>query len=372
MHPDNREALERRVVQAAEVALADHQYVSAVDVLIGMGLLAPAHFADWRKGHVDFLERVIQGHLSKITVSMAAFRRWAREKGLRPSETRYTRGTRGGTVDLRFSKSGDPNIEQTYRTHYISPVLSERKKAALVEKLNQTEKPVVFQNLRESQCSECGVEIESNSFLFMEAGQPLCLPCARLDNLEYLPSGDAALTRRATKYSAKTAVVVRFSRSRGHYERQGILVETAAVEKAEQECASDADARSRQRARGAVARAEEDRKLVARMTEEMLILFPSCPPEEVAAIAAHTAVRNSGRVGRTAAGRKLDEQALGAAVAAAIRHRHTNYDSLLASGLERGQARESVSDHVQALLQAWGKQNCGRSAHALWPNQSAG
>jgi hypothetical protein len=58
----------------------------------------------------------------------------------------------------------------------------------------------------------------------MEAEQPLCLPCARLDDLEYLPAGDAALTRRAGGYSERTAVVVRFSRSRGRYERQGVLV----------------------------------------------------------------------------------------------------------------------------------------------------
>jgi hypothetical protein len=67
----------------------------------------------------------------------------------------------------------------------------------------------------------------------MEAGQPLCLPCARLGDLEFLPAGDAALTRRATKYSARTAVVVRFSKSRGRCERQGILVEKPAIEKAE-------------------------------------------------------------------------------------------------------------------------------------------
>jgi hypothetical protein len=66
----------------------------------------------------------------------------------------------------------------------------------------------------------------------MEAEQPLCMPCARLDDLEYLPSGDAALTRRAAKYSERTAVVVRFSRSRGRYERQGIVVETSGLEKA--------------------------------------------------------------------------------------------------------------------------------------------
>jgi hypothetical protein len=187
----------------------------------------------------------------------------------------------------------------------------------------------------------------------MEAGQPLCLPCARLDDLEYLPSGDAALTRRAAKYSERTAVVVRFSRSRGRYERQGILVENSALEKAEQECSLDADERARARAIGAARREQQDRALIAQMTARIGSLFPRCPPPEAAAIAAHTAARGSGRVGRTAAGQKLEEQALAAAVIAAVRHKHTEYDALLAAGVDRALARQQVADRVQAILLGW-------------------
>lgn len=67
----------------------------------------------------------------------------------------------------------------------------------------------------------------------MEADHPLCLACAGLGDLEYLPAGDATLTRRAAKYSERKAVVVRYSRARDRYERQGILVEEAALAKAE-------------------------------------------------------------------------------------------------------------------------------------------
>src|SRR6516162_11406727 len=107
-------SLLRRVVQAAEAALADHFYVSAIDVLCGIGLLAPTHIDSWRKGRIDYLERAIQGNLHKISSSMAMFRQWALEKGLKPSETRYLRRTRDGTVALRFGKSGDPGIEKNY------------------------------------------------------------------------------------------------------------------------------------------------------------------------------------------------------------------------------------------------------------------
>jgi len=116
---------------------------------------------------------------------------------------------------------------------------------------------VVFEILRDSKCEECGKELGKGDFLFMERKHALCLGCADFDHLIYLPRGDAALTRRAKKYSALFSVVVRFSRSRGRYERQGILVEEAALERGEQECLADSQQRSRRRERDEVRRAEE-------------------------------------------------------------------------------------------------------------------
>jgi len=353
LNPENERRLEARVVRAAEAALADHHYVSAIDVLTGMGLLAPAHLREWRQGRVAFLEQVIQGNLKKISKCMALFRRWAHARDLKPSETRYVSRTRAGTIDLQFSKSGDPEIERAYRTHYVSPALSERKRQALDERLSQPPERVVFAILRDSRCSECGVELGAGSFLVMEGSQPLCLPCAGLGDLEYLPAGDAALTRRASKYSERSAVVVRFSRSRGRYERQGILVEVPALEKAERECVADAAERAQRREGEAVLRQEQDHRLVAEITERIQALFPACPPDEAQAIASHTAVRGSGRVGRTAAGRSLDEEALTLAVLAAIRHRHTDYDALLSLGLDRDEARGKIQDQVEEILEEW-------------------
>ncbi|EUA22441.1 hypothetical protein I552_6932 [Mycobacterium xenopi 3993] len=81
--------------------------------------------------------------------------------------------------------------------------------------------------------------------MIMEDAGPLCLDCADLGHLEFLPSGDATLTRRAKKASRLSAVVVRWSRSRKRYERQGILAEPDAIERAEQDCLSDAEVRAR-------------------------------------------------------------------------------------------------------------------------------
>ena len=101
---------------------------------------------------------------------------------------------------------------------------------------------LVISPIRDWACSSCG---GTGELLIMDDPGPVCLQCAELDHLVFLPSGDAALRRRARRGSDLSAVVVRFSRSRGRYERQGILVEEAALAKAETECLADESARAR-------------------------------------------------------------------------------------------------------------------------------
>jgi len=112
-----------------------------------------------------------------------------------------------------------------------------------VRKASQPDEIVVFWIVRDSACAECGEDLGKGRFLRMEKDRPLCLACADLDHLVFLGRGDAALTRRASRYSTLRAVVVRFSRSRKRYERQGVLVEEQALARAERECLSDAEAR---------------------------------------------------------------------------------------------------------------------------------
>lgn len=187
----------------------------------------------------------------------------------------------------------------------------------------------------------------------MEDDGPLCLDCADLSHLSFLPAGDAALTRRARGASGLSAVVVRFSRARRRYERQGILVEEAALEQAEAECLADAEVRERRRSRDRERRMDEDRELQAKMAREIVRLFPGCPAERAEAISRHTATRGSGRVGRSAAGRALDSRAIELAVAASVRHLDTRYDELLMSGVPRDEARERVRAELDLVLEAW-------------------
>jgi hypothetical protein len=337
------------VARAAERALADHHYVSPLDILAGIGWLSPNMERILRIGRVEFVLEGAQVGAKRMLEAIAVLQKWAAARGLQPMPGNYSRASRSGTAELRFVKEIDPEIDKVLRIHYVSPALPECKRHAMEKK----PQPVVFQIVRDSKCSECGVEVEEGDSLFMDGKQPLCLACAGMDALEFLGAGDAAMTRRSTKYSSRSAVVVRFSRSRGRYERQGILVEPAAIARAEQECAGDADERARARERDAAARAKEDRDLAERMTQEILALYPKCPPEEARRIAEHTAKRGSGRVGRSAAGRALKEDALLLAVRAAVRHRKTNYDDLLACGVDREDARSRVRDRVDEILEKW-------------------
>ncbi len=213
---------------------------------------------------------------------------------------------------------------------------------------------VVFWIRRDSVCDECGTELDKGRFLRMEGDQPLCLRCADLDHLVFLPSGNTALTRRASKHSTLRAVVVQFSRTRKRYERQGVLVEEAALERAERECLADAEARAAARGRAAERRLQLDAQYVDAFTHQVGDLFPGCPSEERQAIAEHACQKHSGRVGRSAAARQFDETAIQLAVRAYIRHRHTSYDQLLARAMDRGEARAAVGAAVDDVLTRWG------------------
>ena len=209
---------------------------------------------------------------------------------------------------------------------------------------------VVVLPIKKWTCTSCG---GTGDLLKMEDGGPLCVDCADLGHLVFLPSGDAALTRRAKRISGLSAVVVRWSRTRERYERQGILAEAGAIERAEQECLSDAEARARRRERDKARRASDDVRFQTEFAAAIRNLFPGCPPSRADGMARHAATRGSGRIGRSAAARALHPDAVHLAVAASVRHVDTGYDELLMSGVDRATARRQVRQRVEHVLRAW-------------------
>ncbi len=212
----------------------------------------------------------------------------------------------------------------------------------------------VFIAGREATCSECVEALGRHAWItLIENKGAVCLACADLDHLVFLPSGNAALTRRAQKHSTLSAVVLEWSRARKRYERQGLLVESEALEQAEQECLADSEVRTRRREREAERRAELDQQYVEQFARRVRELYPGCPPGRETVIAEHACQKYSGRVGRSAAAKELDEQAIRLAVIAHIRHAETDYDELLADGLERQDARAEVARAVDHVLANW-------------------
>jgi hypothetical protein len=220
-------------------------------------------------------------------------------------------------------------------------------------KTRRDDEIVVFWLVKSSRCSECGAELHKGNLLRLEQEKALCVECADLDHLEFLPRGDPAVTRRASKYSKLHAVVVRWSNTRKRYERQGILAEPAAIDRAEQESLADAEVRARRQARDAERRALEDEEFVAAFARAIREQFPGCPAGEETEIARHASRKSSGRVGRTAAAKQFDPTAIHLAVVAHVRHVHTNYDELLGEFCDRPSARASVHQQVSAILDKW-------------------
>ena len=213
----------------------------------------------------------------------------------------------------------------------------------------------VFITTRDSStCGECNEELSRGDWITLEEKKgALCLSCADLDELVFLPTGDAALTRRSRKHSTLSAVVLKFSRARKRYERQGLLVEESALQQAESECLADSDARERRRQREEERRAEQDQQYIESFAKRIRELFPRCPTGREEEIAKHACRKYSGRVGRSAFAKRLDEDAVRLAVLAHIRHRETNYDNLLAHGSDRHDARSDVRSRVDQVIKSW-------------------
>src|SRR5450432_1266844 len=220
----------------------------------------------------------------------------------------------------------------------------------------------VFISSRESTCGECGENLGSKAWITL-AGEKgaLCLACADLDHLLFLPSGNVALTRRARKHSTLVAVVLKWNRARKRYERQGLLVEAQGLEKAEEECLADSEVRTRRREREAVRREEGDSKYVEIFGARVRELFPGCPNGRDREIAEHACLKYSGRIGRSASAKAMDEAAVRLAVIAHVRHRETEYDELLAKGDERWEARAAVEEAVARVLEKWEAKSGGSS-----------
>jgi hypothetical protein len=115
------DALFPRVERAVASLLANGKVVAPVDVLVAMDLLAPEKLEDWRRGRVPYLERVINCNLTRLSRLLHILGFHAHDLDLVPSTTAYMRWGKGPKQRLRFTKTGDPGLEEAYARHFVWP-----------------------------------------------------------------------------------------------------------------------------------------------------------------------------------------------------------------------------------------------------------
>jgi hypothetical protein len=110
-----------RIVKATRTLLAKGKIVAPVDVQVHMDLLRQKRLEDWRLGRVPYLEKVIDCNLTRLSRLLRILRFHAHDLKLVPSVTAYMRWGKGPKQRLRFTKTGDPKLEEVYARHFVWP-----------------------------------------------------------------------------------------------------------------------------------------------------------------------------------------------------------------------------------------------------------
>jgi hypothetical protein len=108
-----------KIERAVASILVKGKVVAPVDVLVEMQLLTPDRLKDWRCGQVPYLERVISCNLTRLSRLLRILSFHAHDLNLKPSHTVYCRHGKGPKQVLRFTKTGDANLEAAYARHFV-------------------------------------------------------------------------------------------------------------------------------------------------------------------------------------------------------------------------------------------------------------
>lgn len=104
-------------------------HVSVIDLFIEIGWLRPDKLNDWKLGKISYLEKIITANLSKISRAMKEFKSWAVHSKLKARFHVYKHKSH----TLRFSKTGELNIETAYSMYYVLIRPEEKRKISKIE-----------------------------------------------------------------------------------------------------------------------------------------------------------------------------------------------------------------------------------------------
>jgi hypothetical protein len=124
----SRQKIRESVRQCATQLVFEKGYVAPVDLLLKMERISPKQLEDWRFKRIPYLERVTVGNLGKLNKILQDLKEFAKSNELTPSKTVYKSWGKGPKRILRFSKTGNPQMEESYRTHYVKAKAKETSK----------------------------------------------------------------------------------------------------------------------------------------------------------------------------------------------------------------------------------------------------
>jgi hypothetical protein len=120
----------QKIVKVVDKILVHEREVKPVDVFLKMGMIEKKDIDLWKKGEIPYLEMVLHGSLSKLNRIMRILRFHAHDLNLIPKVTPYQKNKKV----LRFSKSGDSRLEESYSRHFIKPGKSSATKGLVSAK----------------------------------------------------------------------------------------------------------------------------------------------------------------------------------------------------------------------------------------------
>lgn len=128
-----KDKLYPKVVRAVATLLKESDEISPVALLMQVGNLTPKDHDAWRRGRLEYLERVFQGSLSKANRYLRILGFHAHDLNMVPSQHTYKQ--HGKKRILRFSRSGDAGVEKSYARHFRWNQSQEKKQTHIAQAL---------------------------------------------------------------------------------------------------------------------------------------------------------------------------------------------------------------------------------------------
>ena len=115
----NRKELTKKIEHHCNVMLNEKGFLCSLDLFIALNYLTLDQLNDCRFGKIEYLEKVCNANLTKLSFVNGIMRSFVEKRNLKPSLTAYYKHGKGHKIKLIFSKSKNEKIETHYATHFL-------------------------------------------------------------------------------------------------------------------------------------------------------------------------------------------------------------------------------------------------------------